>query len=167
MSKWEQFLKVRTYISPWISFRPKQLSNEPSYFIRWAFQLENFKVVTNRLKVKRDKLLKSLKWPITWPGSMWSLKSMNQWILAFAQITTGYGFSPWRGQIFEIFETKGPWNDLLNDLMNSTSPNRLVFLITDQFRQMEYQMNEINFLISLKKSCDGVRAPPTPQKSEN
>ena len=52
-------------------------------------------------------------------------------VLAVAQITTGYGFSPWRGQIFEIFETKGPWNDLLNDLMNSTSPNRLVFLNTD------------------------------------
>ena len=48
---------------------------------------------------------------------------------------------------------------------------------------MEYQMNEINFLISLawaeggrdvgdpmlkiEKCCEGDRAPPTPQKSEN
>ena len=41
---------------------------------------------------------------------------------------------------------------------------------------MEYQMDEINFLISLdvgdpmlkiEKRCEGVRAPPTPKKSEN
>ena len=61
---------------------------------------------------------------------------VNHWdhfsFLAFVQITTVYGFSPWRGQIFEIFESKGPWYDLMNDLVNPTlpisSPNRLVFL---------------------------------------
>ena len=67
---------------------------------------------------------------------------VNHWdhfsFLAFVQITTVYGFSPWRGQIFEIFESKGPWYDLMgdydlmDDLMNPTlpisSPNRLVFL---------------------------------------
>ena len=50
-------------------------------------------------------------------------------------------------------------------------------------RQMEYQINGINFLISaawaegglyvgdsmlrIEKYCGGVRVPPTPQKSEN
>ena len=71
VSKWEQFLKVRTYISPWISFRPKKLI-QMNLLTLYG---ELFKVVTNRLKVKRDQLLKSLKWPITWPGSMWSLIS--------------------------------------------------------------------------------------------
>ena len=56
------------------------------------------------------------------------------------------------------------------------------FLQTES-RRMEYQTNGINFLISLawaegvidvgdpiqmiEKCCEGVRAPPRPQKSEN
>ena len=56
-------------------------------------------------------------------------------------------------------------------------------LIQTDSRQMEYQIHEINFLISLawveggidvgdpmlkiEKCFEGDRAPPTPQKSEN
>ena len=51
--------------------------------------------------------------------------------LAFMQITIAYGFSPWRGRIYEILESKDLWNDLLNDLVIPTlpisPPKRLVF----------------------------------------
>ena len=47
------------------------------------------------------------------------------------QITIAYGFSPWRGQIYEMLESKDLWNDLFNDLviptMPTSPPNRLVF----------------------------------------
>ena len=56
-------------------------------------------------------------------------------------------------------------------------------VLQTESRQMEYQMSEISFLISLawaeggldvgdlmikkEKCCEGVRDPPTPPKSEN
>ena len=66
--------------------------------------------------------------------------------------------------------------------LKSNNSAFFISLQTDT-RQMEYQINEINFLISLawaergkdvgdpipkiEKCCEGLRAPPTSQKSEN
>ena len=70
----------------------------------------------------------------------------------------------------------------MNTIMSHSREGRL-FILQTESRYIECQMNEINFLISLaraeggrdvgdpmlkiEKYCEGVHAPPTPEKSEN